>query len=287
MENMPIMPLIQNYLLNRIFTVPYLDRLICGESEVCSFKGVSDALNFGDDTYGGLLHCVYEYMDNAYRNEYYFKNSVIKQILLEESDISSTVAYSELPVADSRADLVMINGKGVVYEIKTDLDNFDRLKNQLCDYYKVFPYVNVVVGYSQYETVREMLQGSPTGIYVLYRNGKVRCRKKPKRYYNNLSHEAIFRMLRKNEFEDIILRHAGELPVVDDFHYYRECLRRIGELDINILYKDMLQHLKKRQWSQKRNDIASNAPEELKAYAYFTKKADIDMINRFYERRIG
>ena len=32
----------------------------------------------------------------------------------------------------------MITGRGVVYEIKTDLDNLIRLENQLKDYYKVF-----------------------------------------------------------------------------------------------------------------------------------------------------
>ena len=37
----------------------------------------------------------------------------------------------------------MINGRGVVYEIKTDLDNLLRLENQIRDYYKVFSYVYV------------------------------------------------------------------------------------------------------------------------------------------------
>ncbi len=32
----------------------------------------------------------------------------------------------------------MINGEGRVYEIKSDLDNFDRLYDQLRDYYRAF-----------------------------------------------------------------------------------------------------------------------------------------------------
>lgn len=41
------------------------------------------------------------------------------------------MALTELPIGDSKADFIMINGRGVVYEIKTDLDNLNRLNSQL------------------------------------------------------------------------------------------------------------------------------------------------------------
>ena len=49
----------------------------------------------------------------------------------------------------------MINDRGVVYEIKTDLDNLIRLENQLKDYYKVFSYIYVVVGNKQLPLVKD------------------------------------------------------------------------------------------------------------------------------------
>ena len=42
----------------------------------------------------------------------------------------------------------MINGKGVVYEIKTELDNLERLNSQIEDYYKAFTNV-VIVTYEE------------------------------------------------------------------------------------------------------------------------------------------
>ena len=57
-----------------------------------------------------------------------------KQILL------LCLALTELPVGDSKADFIMINGRGVVYEIKTDLDNLLRLENQIRDYYRLGVY---------------------------------------------------------------------------------------------------------------------------------------------------
>ena len=58
--------------------------------------------------------------------------------------MNTTTALTEIPIAKSKADFVLINGKAVVYEIKTELDNFDRLENQINDYYKAFDHVAVV-----------------------------------------------------------------------------------------------------------------------------------------------
>lgn len=70
-------------------------------------------------------------MDKEYRNEYFYKNTIFNQLLVQKHDLYNTAALTELPIADSKADFVMINGKGVVYEIKTDLDNFSVCKIKL------------------------------------------------------------------------------------------------------------------------------------------------------------
>ena len=62
----------------------------------------------------------------------------------------SHVTIFELPVGSSRADLCKINGTSVAYEIKTDLDNFNRLEKQIEDleddisYFVVFIVVKVL-----------------------------------------------------------------------------------------------------------------------------------------------
>ncbi|WP_416242036.1 hypothetical protein [Bifidobacterium pseudocatenulatum] len=62
----------------------------------------------------------------------------MQKLLLRDKSFNFTKAFWQLHVAESIADLVMINGHGAVYEIKSDLDSFERLNRQINDYFKVF-----------------------------------------------------------------------------------------------------------------------------------------------------
>ena len=167
------------YLINKVFTVPYIDRLVDTRNVPDSLcQCIQRYVKSGDLTYGNAISQIYSYMNNNYRNEYYYKNTIFNKLLIEKHDLYNTAALTELPISNSKADFVMINGKGVVYEIKTDLDNFIRLQNQIDDYYKVFSYVYVVVSKKQIEKVKEALETSTVGIYELTKKGNLICRKK-------------------------------------------------------------------------------------------------------------
>ena len=56
---------------------------------------------------------------------------ILNQLLIKKHDVYNTAALTELPIGESKADFIMINGRGIVYEIKTDLDNLVRLENQI------------------------------------------------------------------------------------------------------------------------------------------------------------
>ena len=171
-----------DYLINKVFTVPYIDKMISGTNNRETFvKCVSRYVKTDKEiTYGDAISKIYHYMNESYRNEYFFKNTILNQLLIKKHDLYNTVALTELPIADSKADFIMINGRGIVYEIKTDLDNFNRLESQISDYYKAFKYVNVVVGYKQYEKVKELLVDSKVGIFVMSKSGNLRCKKNAK-----------------------------------------------------------------------------------------------------------
>ena len=153
------------FLISKIFTIPYFDRLIEKNNVPDSFqKCITRYVKDDQDlTYGKVISRIYSYMDNEYRNEYYYKNTLFNNLLLQKHSLLETAALTELPIANSKADFVMINGKGIVYEIKTDLDNLQRLESQIIDYYKVFKYVNVVVSKKQLEKVKEFLQETKVG----------------------------------------------------------------------------------------------------------------------------
>ena len=265
---------LSDYFINKVFTIPYLDKMIDKTNNKDTFiKCISRYIK--DDreiTYGEAISQIYHYMDSSYRNEYFFKNTILNQLLIGKHDLYSTAALTELPIADSKADFIMINGKGIVYEIKTDLDNFNRLQSQINDYYKAFKYVYVVVGYKQYERVKELLVDSKAGIYVMSKKGKLVCRKVAKCNDKDLSYESMFRILRKKEFESILIKHFGKLPEVNNFQYYRECLKWLSKINVKTVQKDMLQCLKCRTQLVIQDAFEKQIPYELRFYAYFSKE---------------
>ena len=202
--------------------------------------------------------------------------------------MTDTAALTELPISKSKADFVMINGKGVVYEIKTDLDNFQRLQSQINDYYKVFSYVNVVVSKRQVKKVKEFLKDTKVGVFELTNSGKLICRKKA--YCNNdeLSYEAMFQVLRKAEFESILLKHFHKLPEVNSFQYYRGCQKWLERVNIITLQKDVMKCLKARTLMLVENKLEEKVPYELRFYAYFSKKinSDYQEIDTFWNERM-
>lgn len=278
------------YFINKVFTVPYIDKMINGTNDKENFfEYVSRYVKDGEEiTYGDAISRIYHHMNVSYRNEYFFKNTILNQLLIEKHDLSNTVALTELPVANSKADFVIINDKGAVYEIKTDLDNFNRLQSQVADYYKVFKYINVVVGYKQYEKVKSILTDSKVGIFVLGKDGILRCRKAAKCNDKDLSFEIMFRILRKKEFESILLKHYEKLPGVNDFQYYQECLKWIMKLNIKTFQKDMLKCLKQRMKSAAGDGFEERLPYELRFYAYFSAKGNnrYQIINDFWNWKV-
>lgn len=264
---------IDTYMINKIFTVPYFDRMISENSVPESFsKCVKRYIKTENATIGEAISEIYHFMDCEYRNEYYYKNTILNQLLIKKHDLYNTAALTELPIGDSKADFIMINGRGVVYEIKTDLDNLLRLENQIKDYYKVFSYVYVVVGNKQLPHVKEFLKDQKVGIYELTASGKLICRKKALCNKENLSYEAMFQVLRKAEFESILLKHFHELPEVNSFQYYRECQKWLERVNIITLQKDVMRCLKARTLMLVENKLEEKVPYELRFYAYFSKR---------------
>lgn len=272
------------YLINKIFTVPYIDKMIDESSIPDSFlKCVKRYVKGKNVTYGKAISEIYHYMDCEYRNEYFFKNTILNQLLIKKHDIYNTAALTELPIGESKADFIVINGRGIVYEIKTDLDNLSRLENQINDYFKVFSYVYVVLGKKQIKRVKKIIKDQRVGIYELSENGNLIQRRKAYCNRDDLSYEAMFQLLRKSEFESILLKHYKSLPKVNNFQYYRECFKWIKQLNIITLQKEVMHCLKSRTLLMVENRLEETVPYELRFYAYFSKKyqSNYDELDEF------
>ena len=110
-----------NLILNRLFAQSLFYRLPQNPADntyaTIVQRYVSDS---ADKNNGQLISEIYSYMSRNYRNEYFYQNTLLNKLLLGRHSVNTTTALTQVPVGKSRADFIMINGKAVVYEIKTD-----------------------------------------------------------------------------------------------------------------------------------------------------------------------
>lgn len=72
---------------------------------------------------------LYNYFKKFYCNEYFYKNIIFNKFFLGWYFINIIIVFFEMFIGKSIVDFILLNGKGVVYEIKIELDKLDRLDN--------------------------------------------------------------------------------------------------------------------------------------------------------------
>lgn len=276
--------------LNRIFTRHMLRQFMDGKTDNVYATVVKRYIsNPNQKNNRQLISEIYCELKNNYRNEYFYKNTLLNKLLLGVHSINTTTALTEVAIAKSKADFVLINGKAVVYEIKTELDNLERLSSQIDDYYKAFDHVAVVTFEKNLVQLQKVLDNidKPVGIYVLRKNGKLGTVQKPQKYVEDLNKEIIFKLLRKNEYEKIIGRYYGYLPEVSQFKYYTACKQLFLQIPLEESYLNVLKILKKRMQLEKEEFV--KVPYELKFLTYFMelKCDDYQKLKMFLEQQYG
>lgn len=228
-----------------------------------------------------IISEIYHYLSKSYRNEYFYKNTLLNKLIINVHRVNTTTALTEVPIAKSKADFIMINGKAVVYEIKTELDTFERLSTQIADYYKAFDHVCVVTSEKQLPELLEKLSDSTVGIYVLTKKNTIKRVKEPQENRAQLDGDYMFKILNKPEYESIVRITQGSLPEVTPVNYYKECKRILMNLQIDDFYDLFLKELKKRTRIQIKD--YSEIPEAFRFLIYFSKnqKKNVKGLQKF------
>lgn len=276
--------------LNRLFTQHVFKDLIINRTNSIYGTVVKRYINDPESKENGILISeIYKLMSKSHRNEYFYLNTLLNKLLLGKHSINTTTALTQIPIGKSKADFILINGEAVVYEIKTELDTFERLDTQLKDYYKAFNHVCVVTSENNFGKLSALLNNEPVGIYVLTKKNTLskRSKKEPKEENRYLSHTAIFKILHKSEFESILLSRYGYLPMVSQVFYYDKCFALFADIPVLTAYTMALDVLKKR------NRILikefQKIPYELKSLMYFSNisSEDLNALNRFLTKKFG
>lgn len=281
--------------INRVFTRKVVFDLLQGKKNDVFDYVVKRYIDDPESKkHGELISEIYAHLAKQQRNEYYYMNTLLNKLLDGIHNVNTTAAFSQIHIGHSIADFVMINGEGRVYEIKSDLDNFDRLYDQLSDYYRAFSKVSVLASIHELEKVKQVLStfgemGDSVGIYVLSEQStifnKERSRE-PVEYNSMLDHASIFKLLRKREYENVLLRYFGQIPHTDPVFHFKTCLEYFEKIPILDAQKLSYQELKKR--NRITIEEFGAIQSELKSVIYFSGLVrKLPELNELLQTRYG
>lgn len=245
-----------------------------------------DLPNKNSSTYQEYFTYIFNSLLLNYRNEYLYKNLIINEILFKRYNLSTTTVLNEFRINKSIADLVLINGTSRVYEIKTELDNDNRLLSQIDDYKKVFKEIYLVTYHSLADKYWEII-GKDIGLIVLTDNFTLHTIREAE-INTDLDNISILKCLRKSEYTSIIMKYFGFLPQVSDFKFYTSCKELFSRIPSQKLHDLMIDELKKRTVREKDILSSPSVPDELKHICFcldFDKK-EYQVLNSVLNRRI-
>ena len=262
--------------INRVFTRGVINSLIeRGSSDVYDYVVSRYVNDYESKTHGQIIREIYHCLGREHRNEYYYMNTLLNRLLCgNKHNVNTTTALSQMRVGRHIADFVLINGEGLVYEIKSDLDNYDRLFSQLSDYYRAFSYVAVLADAEDRYRVERVLasfgdMGVAVGIYDLTERNTINWMngREPKLFDDYLDHCSIFKILRKREYENVLLHTCGKLPQVAPVFHFRACLEQFKQIPIKKAQDIAVNELRKRNKISK--TVFERIQPELRSTVYF------------------
>lgn len=268
--------------LSQIFTPSAIRQVVKNfefefhKRKVCKHLEYVDSTDFTD-----VIKFVYAKLEANYRNEYVYKNSLLNQKLLSEHSLENTIVLDEFRIGNSIADFVLLNGEVRIFEIKTDLDGFEKLVKQIEDYQKFANKVFVVIGHKNSKKVFENYKNSPVGIIAYTNEGKLETVKEAINFTDNFNHSTIFKTLRKSEYLAIIKKHFGFIPEVPNTLIFKECLAMASSIEIIEFQQLVFYKLKQRKLKCSELLKSEETPKELKHICYTLNLSDDEYKNLY------
>jgi hypothetical protein len=222
-----------------------------------------DALLRRKQSVKGILSNVFHYLNEHYRCEYVFKSAIFNEVLLKHHSLVETGYLTEFRSSNAKADVVILNGTSIVYEIKSDIDRLDRLCSQTIAYQQIFDKV-VVVSKPENASKISLLIPSTIGIVTLSPDLQIQTVREPTSNIDNLNRAWLFDCLRKPEYLSIIKTVFGEIPQVPGTRIHSACKQLFVSLSNEQAHFNFVSSLKQRQFPKDQILLVGKASKELK-----------------------
>lgn len=210
-----------------------------------------------------VLDDIYAFLVRKYRSEYVYKNALVTKILLGRHSLVTSSVLTEFPTLSCKADLVILNGSSVVYEIKTELDSLHRLQNQIASYRRVFDQVFVVTHESHLSKLNRLLS-EEIGLIVLTDRYTLNTVRPSTSNKMNANVGDIFDCLRQHEYCEVVKANFGFVPNVPNTKLYDECRRLFLSLTVGEAHDGLVAVLKRRCKNSNLVPFVSSVPHSLK-----------------------
>lgn len=250
--------------LSQIFSPPMFQKIV-RENDFALFKRQTKK-HFNPTSYKtnlDIIKSLYKLLQKKYRCEYVYKNNLFLEIFKKEK-LETTLILNELKIGASKADLVLLNGSIRIYEIKTELDGLGKLFKQLNDYQKFADKVYVVTDEKFAEKIKVEYVDTNIGIIVLDNKNKLETIKEANENSSLFEFDTIFKILRKQEYLDLVFDNYKFIPDVPNTKIFRACYELLAKMDIVDFQKQVLRKLKERKLLNPDLLKSRNTPKELK-----------------------
>lgn len=258
--------------LSRIFSSSIISEIAKkGQSPLFS-RLLSESAIFNDNevnnsTIGDAFDTAFSVLRRAgVRNEYVYRSALIQNVLLGRHSLRTASVLTEFRIGSCKADMVILNGCGTVYEIKSDRDSLARLENQIYNYRKAFNKIYVIAGAAH---IPEILEKTPEdiGVMSLVRWNRISIIRDAKVNANFICPVTIFDSLRLGEAISILDEMNIETPNLPNT-LMRSAIRSIfSELNPIDVHNHMIKVLKRTRNLAPLSSLIANMPMALQTMA--------------------
>lgn len=250
--------------LSQIFTPTMFQKIVRSEDDRLFRKYIVRHIDIIPNSSNlDIIKSLYKALQKGYRCEYIYKNNLFLDII-RRYRLKDTLIFNEFKIATSKADLLLLNGSVRVFEIKTELDDFTKLSKQINDYQKFADKVFVVTDEKSAERLNLLYSDTNIGIIVFNTRNKLDTIKEASSDTSLFDFDAIFKILRKQEYLDLVEMNFGSIPDVPNTQIFRVCYELLASKDIVEFQRQVLQKLKERKILRPKLLKSSKTPKELK-----------------------
>ncbi len=202
----------------------------------------------------------------GYRDEYVYKAALTHNVLLGKHNLRTASMVTEFRVGECKADVVILNGTGTVYEIKSERDSLTRLERQIAAYAKVFATANVIASERHVAAITDLIP-KDVGVLCLDRRGHITPQREAVERPERTCPASIFDCLRTEEARRILIAQDVYIPQVPNTVLNGVLRQLFIKLEPTVAHRGMVDVLKKTRNLLPLSELVGQLPPSLQAAA--------------------